>query len=47
MQWLEKDFLGYLKEWKRSVDERPGFDKSARAKMMLSYETIEGLKMAG
>lgn len=44
--WLEKSFLGYLNEWKTSVNTRPGFDKSAQAKMMLSYETIEGLKMA-
>ena len=39
-------FLGYLKEWKESVDERTGFDKKEKAKM-ISRETIEGLKMAG
>ena len=47
IQWLEETFLGYLKEWKESVDERTGFDKKEKAKMMISRETIEGLKMAG
>lgn len=44
--WLENSFLGYLKEWEKSVHDRPGFDKLAREKMMISQETIEGLKMA-
>ena len=40
--------LGYLKEWKESVDGRTEFDKTAKA-MMLSNETTEALKdeMAG
>ena len=24
MQCLEKEFIGYLKEWKESVESRPG-----------------------
>lgn len=47
VQWLEETFLGYLKEWKESVNARTGFDKKAKAKMMISHETIEGLKMSG
>ena len=46
-QWLEDEFLGYLTEWKESVDERKGFDEKQKARMMLSRETLEGLKMTG
>lgn len=47
MQWLEKDFLGYLQEWTKSVKERGGFDDQAKQRMMLSRETADGLKMTG
>ena len=33
---IENTFLGYLKEWKESVNGRDGFDKTARTKMMLN-----------
>ena len=46
-QWLENDFLGYLKEWKESVDGRPGFTKAEKAAMCLSQATIEGLHITG
>lgn len=46
-QWLEDTFLGYLKEWEDSVHDRSGFSQSEKMKMMLSYETIAGLKMTG
>ena len=44
---LEKDFLGYLKVLKKSVDERSGFDVGEKALMCLSSETVEGLHITG
>ena len=42
--WLKDVFLGYLKKWKQSVDERPGeFSEPERAKMLISRQTYEGL----
>lgn len=47
-QWLEKDFLGYLKEWDDSVGERQGdFTIAERKKMCISEETLDGLRMTG
>ncbi|KAL5483877.1 hypothetical protein EMCRGX_G020295 [Ephydatia muelleri] len=45
LTWLEKEFLGYLKEWKESVDNRSGFTEAEKALMCLSKETLEGLHM--
>ena len=47
MQWLEKDFLQYLADWKASVESRPGFTRGEKALMCLSKETIEGLHITG
>ena len=44
---LEKDFLGYLKALKKSMDERSGFDVGEKALMCLSSETVEGLHITG
>ena len=46
MQWLEKEFLGYLKEWKESVGNHSGFTEAEKAMMCLSKETL-GLHMTG
>ena len=46
LQWLEKKFLGYLNEWEKSVEGRVEIEKE-RNKMLLSRETIEGLRMSG
>lgn len=46
VQWLEKDFLSYLKEWEEEVrnsKECPAI----QAKMLLSWETLEGLRITG
>jgi hypothetical protein len=44
--WLEDEFLTYLKEWKQSTLNRPGnFTTNARAKMFLSWQTYEGLQI--
>ena len=47
LQWLEKEFLGYLNEWEESVEGRVEIEKKERNKMLLSRETIEGLRMSG
>jgi hypothetical protein len=40
-------FLGYLDEWRKSVNERKGFTAAEKETMMLSRETREGLTMTG
>ena len=47
LQWLEDDFLGYLKEWEESVSAQADLSDSERARMLLSRETIEGLHITG
>ena len=47
LQWLESDFLGYLKEWETSVKGREGFTNAQKTTMMLSRETLEGLHITG
>ena len=47
VQWLEKEFLGYLDEWKASVASRPGLKPAEQARMCLSRETLEGLHITG
>ena len=42
---LEEDFLGYLSEWKKSVEKRNGFTAAEKKLMMLPDETQEGLKI--
>ena len=46
-QWLEEEFLGYLKSWRDSIDQREGeFDGSAKGKMFIAWQTYEGLKLS-
>eukprot|EP00794_Sanderia_malayensis_P010387 gene10387-11468_t len=45
LSWLKKDFLGYIDEWKKSIDERPGeFINDQKEKMFISMPTYIGLK---
>ncbi len=45
--WLEKDFLGYLDDWRSSIDQREGdYDQSSKDKIFLSLQTYEGLKLS-
>ena len=46
-QWLEVEFLGYLDRWERSVREQPGLSKTQQNKMLLSPETLLGLRTTG
>ena len=43
MQWLEKDFINYLDEWKESANGREDLSESEKQKLCLSRETLEGL----
>ena len=47
LQWLEEDFLGYLKEWEESVMARQGFTPKEQKNMLLSQETLLGIKITG
>ena len=47
LQWLEEQFLGFLADWEKSVEDRKGFSKAERQKMLLSPETRLGLRMTG
>ena len=47
MQWLEDDFMSYLEEWENSVHSRQDVAEAEKAIMLLSWETIEGLRMTG
>ena len=44
--WLENDFLKYLQDWKRSIEDREGnFSGSSKEKFFLSLQTYEGLQI--
>ncbi len=48
MQWLKKDFLGYLDQWELSVQARGDEFKAGQKKMMmLSGETLTGIRITG
>ena len=49
LQWLEEDFLGYLKKWEESVAQRPKLSKTKgeKSKMLLSSATRKGLNLTG
>ena len=44
MQWLEEDFLGYIDSWEHEVQDT-GCPANEKRKMMLSSETIEGIRI--
>ena len=46
-QWLVNDFLGYLTEWETEIAALPGLKQNEKQKLMLSRETMEGLKITG
>ena len=46
LQWLKKDFLRYLSEWEEYADKNTTSAKD-NGKMMLSRETLEGIRMTG
>lgn len=42
-----KDFLGYLDEWEEEVNNSEIDEDLPRSKMLLSKETLEGLRITG
>ena len=44
LQFLKNEFLSYFEQWKQSVDERDGFKKVQRNRMLLSQETLQGFQ---
>jgi hypothetical protein len=47
MQWLEAEFLPYLDSWEKSVASRKEFSDSQQKMMLLSRETLEGIRISG
>jgi hypothetical protein len=47
LKWLQEDFLGYLKISEKSVEDREGYSRIQKKQMMLSPETLLGLKITG
>ena len=47
MQWLQEDFLGYLDQWESSTKDRVDLSASEKRKLLLSSETMEGLRVTG
>ena len=47
IQWLEKDFLGYLKEWEECVTKREELTSKERNNMLLSQEMRFGIGVTG
>lgn len=47
LRWLTENFIGYIDEWTVEVNAREGpYTKKDRAGMLLSHQTITGLKMS-
>ena len=45
LQWLQDEFLPYLDQWGKSVEDRPGFTPAQKKRMLISHETLLGLRM--
>lgn len=44
---MEDDFLSYLSKWEKDVEERSGYSDAAKKMMLLSPQTLLGLRMTG
>lgn len=47
LQWLQGEFLAYLTDWERYVMNIKGVSKKAKKCMLLSPQTLLGLKITG
>jgi len=45
LQWVEQEFIPYLDEWEKSVEDREGFNNLAKKQMLLSRATLLGIRM--
>ena len=46
-QFLRSEFLPYLKAWEDSVKSRKGFTAKEKKMMMISQETLNGIRITG
>ena len=46
-QWLESEFLKYLKDWEDDSLCRTDIEEQYRQKLVLSRETMQGLRITG
>ena len=47
VQFLEQEFLAYLDRWTTSVKRRAGYSDEERERMLLSQQTMKGLRITG
>ena len=47
LQFLRDEFLPYLKAWEDSVNSREGFTANEKKMMMISQETLNGIRITG
>lgn len=47
LQWLKNDFLKYLNEWEEGVMKREKFTVTQKYRMLISQETLLGIRMTG
>ncbi|CAC5392195.1 THAP9 [Mytilus coruscus] len=45
LEWLEQDFLQFLREWENQSNARLDISKEKRKRLCLSRETLEGLRI--
>ena len=45
VQFLKDEFMNYLEMWKKSVMAKPRFKDEEKKRMMLSQETLTGIKI--
>ena len=45
LQWLKDEFLPYRDKWEKDVQERTGFSPTEKKRMLISHETLLGLRM--
>ena len=44
-QWLEEGFLGWLSAWEAEIEALPEISKTKKNRLLLSYQTLQGLRM--
>lgn len=47
VQWLKQEFLPYMDAWEASVDALEGFTDVEKKRMLLSQETLLGIRRTG
>ena len=44
-QWLTGEFFGWLDNWEEEISGIPGMSKAEKSTLILSYQTLEGLRI--